>query len=159
MSETQRAADRTASPNSPAAGQSGTGMFDMAARWHAEMLRFCTLRMGRYFELSSRVWECRTANDVMRLHTGFLEKMLSDYQSETDLICRQLLEVQESAANAQRIRPPSYEAAILNAQRDAARIIDLAKDQAARIVEEARERSSPKTETPPAKREARKNTG
>ena len=135
MSEMQRAADKTRN----AAGGS-MAMLDFATKWHEEMLRFCGLRMNRYFELSSRFWECKNPGDVYKLQAGFLQKMLADYKAETDLVCGQLLSAGKLATSERSglNGPSSYEAAVLNAQRDAAKIIDLAKDQAARILNKPR---------------------
>jgi hypothetical protein len=158
MSESERAADVQRSPDAIRQPVAPTAaMVDIATRWHEEMLRFCGLRMSRYFELSSRLWECRNPNDLLRLQTGFLEKMVADYSEETDLVCRQLLNAQKQAVSETAGTPaPSYEAAILQAQRDAAKIIDLARDQAARIVEEATARASATaTAEGPARRDKR----
>jgi hypothetical protein len=155
MSETERAADRRLEPEDvQKAGAAAMSILDTAVRWHEEMLRFCGLRMTRYFELSSRLWECKSPSDLLRLQAGFLQRMLADYREESDLVCRQLLKAQNDVARdaSSSSALSSYEAAILHAQRDAAKIIDLAKDQAARIVEEAATRTSGED---PARREKR----
>jgi len=149
MNEMQRSADRQHLTTGGA-----TAMFGIAARWNEELLRFYGLRMKRYLELSSRLWECKSAGDIVKVQTGFLQTMLADYRSETDLVCSQFLPAQKPGAGGQRGESPqSYEAAILKAQEDAGKIIGLAKDQAARILEEAAVRTSPKTAARSPKRQ------
>lgn len=157
MSETQRAADKQRSPSQTrTAARSNGAMLDMAAKWNEELLRFYGLRMKRYLELSGQLWECKSANDIFKLQTSFLKTMVADYRSETDLMCGQLLNAQKQTVRSNGGKSvQSYEAAILRAQQDAAKILDLAKDQAARIVEEASERASLKA-PPPARREKRR---
>ena len=161
MSETQRASDPQRLPDETrTVAGNGRAMLDAATEWQGEMLRFCGRRMNSYFELSSRLWECKSPSDVFRLQTGFVQNMLADYRSETDVVCRRLLQVQEQAASESTgHHGTSYEAAILNAQKDVAKIIDLAKDQAARIVEDAVARVSAKTGAPPPKGEQGKPRG
>ncbi len=154
MNEMQRAVDRQ---NRATGG--GAALLDIAAKWNEEVLRFYGLRMKRYLELSSRLWECKSPNDVMKLQTGFLQTMFADYRSETDLVCSQFLHTQKPAIDAQRSESlPSYEAAILRAQQDAGKIIGLAKDHAARIVEEAAARTSTKAAARPSRREKRQKS-
>ncbi|MDP9139003.1 MAG: hypothetical protein M3N38_12660 [Pseudomonadota bacterium] len=137
MSEAQRAAHRQPIPDDTRRAAGSAAMFEFATRWQEAMVRFCGLRMNRYVELSSRLWECRSPHDLLRLQTDFVQKMLADYKSESDVVCGQLVDAQKSAIEHGAHHAPSYEAAILDAQKDAAKIIDLAKDQASRIVADA----------------------
>jgi hypothetical protein len=70
---------------------------------------------------------------------GFLQQMISDYRSEADLF---FLKVPNAAALDTSPLADSYESTILKAQEDAAQIIDLAKQQARRILGEAAHQSS-----------------
>ncbi|HEY7749312.1 MAG TPA: hypothetical protein VH933_11615 [Aestuariivirgaceae bacterium] len=122
-----------------AAAENATNLFALAARWQQELLRFGELRLSRYVEHAGRLCDCRSATDLVAAQAGFLQQMISDYRSEADLF---FLKVPNAASLDTSPLADSYESTILKAQEDAAQIIDLAKQQARRILGEAAHQSS-----------------
>jgi hypothetical protein len=119
---------------------SSKGVLEAATKWQEELLRFVGKRMNGYVELARDLQECRSPTDVLNLQTGFVRQMLSDYRAEAEWITRQFLQAEKPAQRQIDRAFGSYEETILKAQRDAAKIIELAKDQAARILENAEAR-------------------
>jgi hypothetical protein len=127
-----------------------------AARWQEELWRFSLLRINRYCDLSSRLRQCRSPAEALSLQSDFFRQMIADYGMEGQALTRELLDQTADLAQGNGSSAvPSYESTLLEAQQDAARIIEMAKDQAARIIAEAHERV---TERKPA-RNARKTAG
>jgi Phasin protein len=124
---------------------SSKGVLEAATRWQEELLKFVGKRMNGYVELARDLQECRSPTDVLNLQTSFVRQMLSDYRAEAEWITRQFLQAEKPAKRQIDRAFGSYEETILKAQRDAARIIELAKDQAARILENAEARPQRKT--------------
>jgi hypothetical protein len=129
------------------------GVLEAATKWQEELMRFFGKRLSSYFEAASQLPQCRNPSDLLMLQTGFVRQMLSDYQAEAEWIGGQILQAEKPVQRQIDHAFESYEESILKAQRDAARIIDLAKDQAARIVDSAEAQSSRKT----AEHSARRN--
>jgi hypothetical protein len=115
--------------------------FDLAIEWQRELLHFAVLRMGRYIEHTSQFLRCRTPSDIAKTQTSFIQKALSDYGSITGLFSIRLSPEKLLSGDMTASTMHSYERSLLQAQRDASKIIDLAKEQAAHIVEEATGRS------------------
>lgn len=131
--------------NPQLAVETGRAVLSIAARWQEELLRFSLLRMDRYCDLSSKLRQCRQPGDVFAVQSAFVQQMLADYGVEGQALTRELFEqVPDIAQGVADPAAPSYETIILEAQHDAARIIDMAKEQAARIIAEAQSRSSKK---------------
>ena len=115
----------------------------MAARWQEELMRFSLLRMNRYCDHSQRLRQCRSPGDVLAIQSAFFQQMLADYGTQSQALARDLFQQQPQSPQGEPNPPAqSYETVILEAQRDAARIIDMAKEQAQRIVGEAQSRAS-----------------
>jgi hypothetical protein len=113
------------------------GVFEAALRWQQELMRFMGRRMAGYVELGGQLPQCRSPSDLLEVQTRFIQQMLADYRSEAEWIADQF-PIADKPVQKQIDRAfDSYEDTLLKAQRDAAKIIDLAKDQAQRIVESA----------------------
>jgi hypothetical protein len=140
----QQPAEKLPLPMSPQlAAETGSAAVSIAARWQEELLRFSLVRMNRYCDFSQRLRQCRSPGDVLAIQSAFFQQMLADYGTESQAFARDLFEQlpQRPLGNAAPAAH-SYETMILEAQHDAARIIDLAKEQASRIVAEAHSRAS-----------------
>jgi hypothetical protein len=142
----QPADKRLSSPMSPQlVAETGSAAVSMAARWQEELMRFSLLRMNRYCDLSQRLRQCRGPGDVLAIQSAFFQQMLADYGTESQALARELFQQPPRSPQSEPApAAPSYETVILDAQRDAARIIDMAKEQAERIVAEANARGSRK---------------
>jgi cell division septum initiation protein DivIVA len=131
--------------NPQLAAETGRAALSIAVRWQEELMRFSLLRMNRYCDLSQRLRQCRSLGDVLASQSDFVQQMLVDYGTESQLLTKDLVQPMAESARAQAAGPvPSYEKMILEAQHDAARIIEMAKEQAERIVAEAHTRVSRK---------------
>lgn len=142
----QPAEKRLLSPNPQLVAETGSAAISMAARWQEELMRFSLLRMNRYCDLSQRLRQCRSPGDVLAIQSAFFQQMLADYGTQSQALARDLfreaLQSPPSPQGEPALPAQSYETVILEAQRDAARIIDMAKEQAERIVGEAQSRAS-----------------
>lgn len=142
----QPAEKRLLSPNPQLVAETGSAAISMAARWQEELMRFSLLRMNRYCDLSQRLRQCRSPGDVLAIQSAFFQQMLADYGTQSQALARDLfreaLQSPQSPQGEPALPAQSYETVILEAQRDAARIIDMAKEQAERIVGEAQSRAS-----------------
>ena len=142
----QPAEKRFLSPNPQLVAETGSAAVSMAARWQEELMRFSLLRMNRYCDLSQRLRQCRSPGDVLAIQSAFFQQMLADYGTQSQALARDLfqqaLQSPQSPQGEPALPAQSYETVILEAQRDAARIIDMAKEQAERIVGEAQSRAS-----------------
>jgi hypothetical protein len=139
----QPAEKRLLSPSPHLVAETGSAAVSMAARWQEELMRFSLLRMNRYCDLSQRLRQCRSPGDVLAIQSAFFQQMLADYGTQSQALARDLFQQQPQSPQGEPAPPAqSYETVILEAQRDAARIIDMAKDQAERIVAEAHSRAS-----------------
>jgi hypothetical protein len=125
--------------------EAGRAVLSIAARWQEELMRFSLLRMNRYCDLTSKLRQCRQPLDVFALQSAFVQQMLADYGTQSQALAQELFEGMPAGAEGNAgPATPSYETIILEAQHDAARIIDMAKEQAARIIAEAQSRGSRK---------------
>jgi hypothetical protein len=143
----QPAEKRLLLPTSPQlAAATGSAAVSIAARWQEELMRFSLLRMNRYCDFSQRMRQCRSPGDLLAIQSAFFQQMLADYGTQSQALARDLFQqaLQSPQSPQGEPAPPaqSYETVLLEAQRDAARIIDMAKEQAERIVAEAHSRAS-----------------
>ena len=146
----QPAEKRLPLPTSPQlAAATGSAAVSIAARWQEELMRFSLLRMNRYCDFSQRMRQCRSPGDLLAIQSAFFQQMLADYGTQSQALARDLFQQQPQSPQSPQgpqaePAPPaqSYETVLLEAQRDAARIIDMAKEQAERIVAEAHSRAS-----------------
>jgi hypothetical protein len=111
--------------------------FATAVKWQQELLSFFGRRMASYVELSGQMPQCRNPGDWLAVQTRFLQQLLSDYRAEAEWMTRQFSHPERPVQKQIDHAFNSYEETLLKAQRDAAKIIDMAKDQAHRIVENA----------------------
>jgi hypothetical protein len=111
--------------------------FAMAIKWQQEVLSFFGRRIASYVELSGQMPQCRNPADWLALQTGFLQQLLADYRAEAEWVTNQFSRLERPVQKEINQAFNSYEETLLKAQRDAAKIIDMAKDQAQRIVENA----------------------
>ena len=140
----QPAEKRLPLPMSPQlAAETGSAAVSIAARWQEELMRFSLLRMNRYCDFSQRLRQCRSPGDLLAIQSAFFQQMLADYGTESQAMARDLFQqLPQSSSSEPAPAAQSYETMILEAQHDAARIIDMAKEQAERIVAEAHSRAS-----------------
>jgi cell division septum initiation protein DivIVA len=140
----QPAEKRLPLPMSPQlAAETGSAAVSIAARWQEELMRFSLLRMNRYCDFSQRIRQCRSPGDLLAIQSAFFQQMLADYGTESRSMLRDLFhDLPQGPAGEPAPAAQSYETMILEAQHDAARIIDMAKEQAQRIVGEAQSRAS-----------------
>jgi vacuolar-type H+-ATPase subunit H len=126
--------------------------FATAIKWQQEFLSFFGRRMASYVELSGQLPQCRNPGDWLGLQTRFLQQLLSDYRAEAEWVTRQFSQAERPVQKQIDQAFNSYEETLLKAQRDAAKIIDMAKDQAQRIVENAQVQPVRKTAETASKR-------
>jgi hypothetical protein len=141
MKSVRQSVDERSLPNSGSAPDEGIVNFlDVASKWQREVMQFALLRVSRYVEHTSQFLRCKTPTDIAKVQTSFVHKTLSDYGSVSGLFSLQL-KPESLLPDVIGVTAQSYEGSILQAQRHAAKIIELAKEQAAHIVEEAAARS------------------
>ena len=112
--------------------------------WNSEITRFYLRRYQKLAMLPLRLHGCRTQEDIRALQTELSQELIEDYRFEATKLSQiafgARLHSDNQAENA-------YAASLSKAQRDAAAIINLAKDQAERIrasaIEEARGTQKP----------------
>jgi vacuolar-type H+-ATPase subunit H len=111
--------------------------FAAAIKWQQELLSFFGRRMASYVELGGQMPRCRNPGDWLALQTRFLQQLLADYRAEAEWVTSQFSRWERPMQKEIGQAFNSYEETLLKAQRDAAKIIDMAKDQAQRIVDNA----------------------
>lgn len=144
---TQQTGDTQGLPSAVKTAIETTGeAFDRAARCQQELLRFSSLRMNRYLDIPQDLRACRSPIDFFQYQMEFLVKSHMDYLNESSRIMEEVFAAK--SANGRSLE--KYGRTILKAQKDAEKIIELAKSQAARIIAEAeaRSRSKPEGEMP-----------
>ena len=111
------------------------------ARCQQEVLRFANMRLNRYLDMPKDLRTCRGPFDVFQCQMEFLFRTQMDYLSESSRMMEELLGNGSSAPRSEAGRQQDkYGKAILKAQKDAEKIIEMAKAQAARIIAEAEAR-------------------
>jgi hypothetical protein len=138
---------------------SSKSVLEAATKWQQELLRFFSKRANGYVELTSQLSQCKTPSDFLNLQTNFVRQMLADYRSETEWIANQFLNAQKPVQQQIDHTFETYEETILKAQQDAAKIIDMAKDQASRILEDAEARTTSRKSAGSSERRGKKATG
>ena len=111
--------------------------FATAIKWQQEVLSFCGRRMMSYVELSGQLPQCRNPGDWLALQARFVQQLLTDYRAEAEWVTSQFSRLERPLQKEVNQAFNSYEETLLKAQREAAKIIEMAKDQAQRIVENA----------------------
>jgi len=107
----------------------------MLARWNMEIASLYGKRMQEYCLLPVNLMRCASPDDLARAQEEFSQTLLSDYRDAAEKLARAI-----GAGAAEG--GSGYAAALLRAQEDARDILDQAKAQAQRIVEEAEARSA-----------------
>ncbi|MGQ0485899.1 MAG: hypothetical protein ACT4SY_11180 [Hyphomicrobiales bacterium] len=108
---------------------------NLLGRWNMEITSLYGKRMQEYFVLPLRVMQCGSPDDLAKAQEQFSETLLTDYRAAAEKLARAI-------GAKETDRHQEYAAALLKAQEDARDIIDQAKAQAKRIVEEAEKRSA-----------------
>lgn len=107
----------------------------MLARWNMEIASLYGKRMQEYCLLPANLMRCASPDDLARAQEEFSQTLLSDYREAAEKLARAI-----GAGAAES--GSGYAAALLRAQEDARDLLDQAKAQAQRIVEEAEKRSA-----------------
>ena len=116
--------------------------FGNLPKWQQEIVSFYTRRLESYSKVHEQLAECQNPQDVFKLQSQFFTKLLSDYRSEAVVISELLFDMSRPVVEKTQDSPEAgYEETILNAQGDAEKILNLAKDQAEMIVEAAEARA------------------
>ena len=113
---------------------SDASWLQLLARWNMEIMFLYGKRMQEYSVLPLRVMQCTSPDDLAKAQGQFSETLLTDYRAAADKLAR--------AIGATGKGHEEYAARLLKAQEDARDIIDQAKAQAKRIVEDAEKRST-----------------
>jgi hypothetical protein len=135
---------------------SSKSVLEAATKWQQELLRFFSKRANGYVELTNQLAQCKSPSDFLNLQTNFVRQMLADYRSETEWIAGQFLNAQKPVRQQIEHTFESYEETILKAQQDAAKIIDMAKNQASRILQDAEARTTARRNTGSSERRGKK---
>ncbi len=112
--------------------------------WNAEITQFYLKRCQEYWSLPGRLQSCELMDDLRAVQQDFQHALVEDYRDEAARLARVV------RATSKRLNPEpetDYETALLKAQRDAAAIIEQAKDQAERILASARKQAEGPAET------------
>jgi len=107
----------------------------LLADWNASLADFYARRAQKYWQYPFALAEMKSLADVAHSLAEFERELLADYADQAD----ELRRIARSGGKAHHA-PASYEAHILEAQNDAAQIIEEAKAQAEHIVAAARAR-------------------
>ena len=105
----------------------------MLARWNMEIASLYGKRMQEYCLVPVNLMRCASPDDLARAQEEFSQTLLADYREAAEKLARAI-----GAGAAEG----GYAAALLRAQEDARDILDQAKAQAQRIIEEAKARSA-----------------
>lgn len=126
-----------ADQNNSASDQSAsaTSWPQLLARWNMEIMFLYGKRMQEYFGLPLRVMQCTSPEDLAKAQDQFAQTLLTDYRAAADKLARA---IGANEANGHQ----EYAARLLKAQEDARDILDQAKVQAQRIIEDAEKRSA-----------------
>ena len=107
----------------------------LLARWNMEIMFLYGKRLQEYAVLPLRVMQCTSPDDLAKAQDRFSETLLTDYRAAAEKLAR-AIGANESSGHQE------YAAHLLKAQDDARDIIDQARAQAQRIIEEAKTRSA-----------------
>ncbi len=116
---------------------SAASWLQMLGRWNMEITSLYGKRMQEYFLLPLRVMQSTSPDDLAKAQDRFSETLLSDYRAAAEKLARAV-----AADTGKSGGHEEYAARLLKAQEDARDIIDQAKAQAQRIIEDAEKRSA-----------------
>jgi len=114
---------------------SAASWLQLLARWNMEIMFLYGKRLQEYAVLPLRVMQCTSPDDLAKAQDRFSETLLTDYRAAAEKLAR-AIGANESSGHQE------YAAHLLKAQDDARDIIDQARAQAQRIIEEAKTRSA-----------------
>lgn len=114
---------------------SDASWLQLLARWNMEIMFLYGKRMQEYFVLPARVMQCTSPDELAKAQDQFSETLLTDYRVAAEKLAR-AIGANEASGHQE------YAARLLKAQEDARDIIDQAKAQAQRIIEDAEKRSA-----------------
>ena len=104
--------------------------FSLLSQWNTELAALYGKRTQAVFALPFRLMQCSSSDDLEDLQEDYSRALHRDYREAWDrlglVFCAGSLE-----------RTETYAATILKAQEDAAKILELAREQAERIVARA----------------------
>ena len=126
------------SPASDAPTTPATSWFQAMGRWNIEIAGLCGKRMQYWTTFPMRLMQCKSSDDLSNVQTEFSQTLLTDYRAAAEKL---VLAINRSPDNRRIDRDQEYASTLLKAQEDARNIIDQARAQAKRIVEEAQSRT------------------
>ena len=116
---------------------SATSWIQAMGRWNIEIASLCGKRVQYWSTFPMRLMQCRSSDDLSNAQDEFSQTLLTDYRAAAEKLG---LAISRNANSGQIERNQEYATALLKAQEDAGNIIDQARAQAKRIVEEAQSR-------------------
>lgn len=142
-SQTKHAPEFDLSANGWWAPENTSVCCDLLWEWNEEILSFYFGRMQKYWALPMQLQSCGSIEDLRRLQSDFIERMIKDYSDEAAQLAKIAGSIQaEDQGEDGEEGEASYEDGLLRAQHDAAQIIEQAKAQADHILAEAQKRAS-----------------
>ena len=111
--------------------------FQAMGRWNIEIASLCGKRLQFWSTFPMRLMQCRSSDDLSNVHDEFSQTLLTDYSAAAEKL---VLAINRNANSGQIEPNQEYATTLLKAQEDAKNIIDQARAQAKRIVEEAQSR-------------------
>ena len=115
-----------------------TPWFQAMGRWNIEIASLCSRRMQYWSTFPMRLMQCSSSDDLSKAQDEFSQILLTDYRAAAEKL---VLAINSSASSGQIESNQEYATTLLKAQEDAGNIIDQARAQAKRIVEEAQSRA------------------
>jgi hypothetical protein len=105
--------------------------------WNMEMAQFYFGRYQQYCTSPVQFMACKSMEEVQVQQAEFLQKLMQDYRENAGRLSR-IARMDQPAKSADE----AYSAKLLKAQEDAAAIIELAREQAERILKAAEKRTA-----------------
>ena len=116
---------------------SATSWIQAMGRWNIEIASLCGKRMQYWSTFPMRLIQCSSSDDLNNVQDEFSQTLLTDYRAAAEKL---VLAISSNANSGQIERNQEYATTLLKAQEDAGNIINQARAQAKRIVEEAQSR-------------------
>ncbi len=142
-------------PDSAAPAGAEASPLEMLSAWNLEVGRFYLRRYQQYWKLPTRMQSLLTQNDFKEVQSEFFADLAADYRGQAAKLAE--IAGAHGAAHGQATAPTSaetaereYAASLLQAQEDAAAIIDQAKAQAEKILASAHKRAQAAEPAKPA---------
>lgn len=125
--------------DSPAGGgpTSAASWVQAMGRWNIEIASLCGKRMQYWSTFPMRLMQCSSSDELSHVQDEFAQTLLTDYRAAVEKL---VLAINGNANSGQSDANQDYATTLLKAQEDAGNIIDQARAQAKRIVEEAQSR-------------------